>query len=323
MKRHDAVRCLPIVALGLGLVMAQDPKASRTPADAGASGPASQAADAGPGGHLAAIRAVADSFLEAYRAKDAAALGALFTEDAEIADDEGEVTRGRPAIVERFARLFDASQGGTLDVDIESTRLLSPDSAVEEGTATVSHGDGQPPESNHYSVIYVRQAGRWLHARIEDRSPTEMSSHDHLQDLAWMLGGWVNESDDATVTTTCAWSDDESFLVRQFDVKIEGRLALRGTQRIGWDPLRNQFHTWVFDNDGGFGEGLMSRDGDRWIIKSTGVRSDGQPVSATNIITVLGKDRIGWETSERTLADTVLPGSDRFVIVRKPPQPAG
>src|SRR5262245_24410841 len=119
MKRQDAVLVTLIVVLGLGLVMAQDSKDSRTSSDAGESE------------ELAAIRAVGASFVDAYRAKDAKALGALFTENAEIVDDEGEVTRGRPAIVERFAGLFEAKEGGTLEITPESIHLLSPTVAIE------------------------------------------------------------------------------------------------------------------------------------------------------------------------------------------------
>ena len=53
------------------------------------------------------VRAITDllaSFVKAYNAKDAKALGALFTPEAEIEDEDGEITRGRDAIVARFAR---------------------------------------------------------------------------------------------------------------------------------------------------------------------------------------------------------------------------
>ena len=126
MKRQRTVLCTLIVALGLGLVMAQDQKPSKTPADTQGASPAPAQTGAGDDDDLSAIRAVANSFLDAYRAKDAAALGALFTENAEIVDEEGEVTRGRPAIVERFAGLFAANEGGKLDVDVESIQLAQP-----------------------------------------------------------------------------------------------------------------------------------------------------------------------------------------------------
>jgi uncharacterized protein (TIGR02246 family) len=269
---------------------------------------------------IRAIRDVLASFIRAYNAKDAKALGDLFTPDAEIQDEDGEITRGRDAIVERFSAIFKASGGDRLAVDADSLRFLGTDLAIEEGTASLSTGADMPPRTNRYSVIYARQGGRWLHARIRDEPP-EDDPHEQLEELEWMLGEWVNESDDAVVLTRCKWSDDGNFLLRDFDVDVEGRIALSGTQRIGWDGQRKQFRSWVFDDRGGFAEGLMSRDGDRWVIKVTGVRSDGQSVSATNAITILDKDRLRWETFDRTLGGEAVPGSDRFTLVRRAPNP--
>ena len=49
--------------------------------------------------------------------------------------------------------------------------------------------------------------------------------------------------------------------------RSRARTRSRGTQRIGWDPVAGQFRSWDFDSQGGYSEGLWSRDGDRWIIK--------------------------------------------------------
>ena len=146
-------------------------------------------------------------------------------------------------------------------MNTESLRFLGTDLAIEEGTASLTVSAGAPPQTNRYSVIYARQGGRWLHARIRDEQPDEVSPHEQLLQLEWMLGEWVNESDDGIVKTRCKWSDDGNFLLREFDVKVEGRIALRGTQQIGWDGQRKQFRMWVFDDRGGFAEGLLSRDG--------------------------------------------------------------
>ena len=78
---------------------------------------------------------------------------------------------------------------------------------------------------------------------------------------------------------------------------------------------------WVFDDRGGFAEGLLSRDGDRWITRASGVRSDGQSVSTTNAFTSVGKDRILWETLERTVGGEAVPGSDQYYLVRPAPTP--
>jgi uncharacterized protein (TIGR02246 family) len=320
MRVHAAF--LAVLALGamLGLVVAQE-----RPARQSAPRPSGSAQTTASQERESDVRAITDllaSFVKAYNEKDAQALGALFTPDAEIEDEDGEVTRGRDAIVSRFSGIFKESGGDRLTVDTDALRFLGTDIAIEEGTASITPGAGEPPQTNRYSVIYARQGGRWLHARIRDEQPDEVAPHEQLQQLEWMLGEWVNESDDGIVKTNCKWSDKGSFLLREFDVKVEGRIALSGTQRIGWDAQQKQFRMWVFDDRGGFAEGLLSRDGDRWISRASGVRSDGQSVSVTTAIKPLGKDRIFWETLDRTVGGEVVPGADQFYLVRRAPLPA-
>jgi uncharacterized protein (TIGR02246 family) len=311
---------LGVLLLSTSTVLAQTPPAGKSSPAPDGGGPASrspeQRADA------RAIGELVDAFIRAYNAKDVKALGALFTQNAEIQDEDGDITRGRDAVIERFVRIFKEEGSGALSVASDSLRFLGTDLAIEEGTATLSEGDGNAPRSNRYSVIYAREGGRWLHARIRDEPSDNASPHERLSELEWMLGEWFNESDDAIVLTTCTWSKDGNFLLRDFDVKVEGRIALSGTQRIGWDGQKNQFRTWVFDTTGGFAEGLMFRDDNRWVIKSTGVRADGSPVSMTNVITVLGKDRMRWESSDRTVGDAPVAETDRFDLVRRAPFPA-
>jgi uncharacterized protein (TIGR02246 family) len=320
MRIHAALLAVLALSATLGLVMAhgQPQPARKAEAVSPVSVQATASREREPD-----VRAITDllaSFVKAYNNKDPQALAALFTPDAEIEDENGEVTRGRDAIGGRFAGIFKRSDGDKLAVDTDSLRFLGTDIAIEEGTASLSGDADKLPHTNRYSVIYARQGGRWLHARIRDE-PSVNDPHERLQELEWMLGEWVNESDDAVVFTSCKWSVDGNFLVRDFDVDVEGRIALSGTQRIGWDGQRKQFRTWVFDDRGGFAEGLMSRDDDRWVVKSTGVRSDGQSVSVTSAITVLGKDRLRWETLDRTVGGRAEPGTDRFTLVRRAPAP--
>ena len=56
------------------------------------------------------------------------------------------------------------------------------------------------------------------------------------------------------------------------------------------------------------------------VVKAEGVQQNGEPASATNIITRLGKDRIGWQSVNRTLGGAAVPGVVEFTLVRKPPE---
>ena len=142
--------------------------------------------------------------------------------------------------------------------------------------------------------------------------------------MEWLVGSWLDENDEGEVQTTCDWSDDRSFLLRSFRMKIGGRVEVSGVQRIGWDPRLNQFRSWVFDSEGGFSDGLWSRDDrGRWIIKSTGVLKDGRTVSATNILTQVDGDMLRWGSVDRTLGSKALPDAEAAVLVRKPPAPRG
>lgn len=281
----------------------------------------------------AAIRALVLEFTRAFNAGDAKGVAALFTEKARIATEGGETVEGRPAVEKLFADSFAASPGQVIVVKTNSLRMLGSEAALEEGTATItvpsSEGDGETrSESSQYSAAYVKHDGKWLQDDIHDYPMLEAavakSAHEHLKELEWLVGEWMDEDDEGEVRTTCDWSDDHCYLLRSFRMKIGGRVEVSGVQRIGWDPRLNQFRSWVFDSEGGFSDGLWSRDDrGRWIIKTSGVLKDGRSVSATNILTRTDGDALRWASVDRTLGNTALPDAEDAVLVRRPPAPRG
>ena len=293
---------------------------------AGLEGPRSTGGQIPPGpkgektDETAAIQAVSTAFVTSYNAGDVKAIAALFTDDAESIDEDGSVVEGKQAIADSFAKTLAASPGSKIEVRVDSIRFLSPDVAKEEGRCTISLADGSTAV-DRYTVLYVNKGGKWLQSSVREHPDSDLSPHERLKELEWLVGDWINESQDALVRTSCKWSEDGNFLLRDFLVKTQGQTVLSGTQRIGWDPLRHQFKTWIFDSAGGFGDGYWSRSGDHWVIKVDGLRQDGKHASATNIITRLGKDRASWKSVDLTIGGALVPGFDEFTIVRKPPEP--
>jgi uncharacterized protein (TIGR02246 family) len=267
-----------------------------------------------------AIAALVESFTRAFNAGDAKAAAATFAEDALVVDEEGQRTESRARIQDSLAASFAGSPRGTIAIETEALRFLGPDTALEEGRTTITPAKGATPEISRFTVVYVKHDGHWLQSAVRDERAHDLTPHDRLKELEWLVGDWINESQDAVVHTTCKWSGDGNFLVREFTMKTHGKPVLSGTQRIGWDPTRQQFKTWIFDSEGGFGEGYWTRNGDQWVIKAEGVRQDGKHASATNIITRLGKDRASWQSVDRTIGEAAVPGVDEFTIVRKPPE---
>jgi hypothetical protein len=110
--------------------------------------------------------------------------------------------------------------------------------------------------------------------------------------------------------------------VRDFTIQQRGEHAMSGTQRIGWDPRTGQLKSWEFDSEGGNGESLWARLGNRWTVKATGVLQDGRTATATHIITHESNDSCRWRTVDRTIGASAVPDVVEFVMVRKPPKPS-
>jgi uncharacterized protein (TIGR02246 family) len=268
-----------------------------------------------------AIRAALDAFSDALRKGDAQALAGLFTEDGEAVDGEGDSIVGRASLQEHYAARFASGPGDKFETVIDSIRILAPGVARVAGHSTVRPSDGAAAITGKYKSIQVKHDGRWLVASLRELPDSEMTPHDHLAELDWLVGDWVEESENAVVMTSYAWSDDRNYLLRKYDVRVKGKDALTGTQRMGWDPLTKQIKSWVFDSRGGYGEAHWMRAEDQWILKTTGVRPDGLATTSTQILTRVDKDTLRWKSIDRTLGSEIRDDIEEVVMVRKPPRP--
>jgi len=320
MRSTWIVAWLTLAAVAVAVLAAQDTPAPENP-PAGAAVAAAAAPAATP--DEMAIRGAAAAFAKAYNAGNAKTLAALFTPNAEIVDEEGNAYQGREAIEEVFAGIFREHPAGRIALAIGSIRFVSPTVAIEDGTSEVTRGPDQPAERSRYAVVHVKQLGTWQMASARDLADETLSAQEQLKVLEWMVGDWVDESPEALVVTSYRWTDNRCFLLGEFTVKWQGRPAMTGSQRIGWDPLARTIRSWVFDSEGGFGEGVWTRDGNRWIVKMTGVTREGKVASATNVTTRVSKDRMSWESRDRMVGGEAQPDVGPIPIVRKPPPPKG
>ncbi len=267
------------------------------------------------------IRLAAAAFAKAYNAGDAKTIAQLFVADGEIVSEEGESTQGRERIAQVFAGIFKEHPKTHMDLASRSIRFIGPDTAVEEGMATVAHGPDEPAQHSPYSVVYARQDGKWLTVSSRDLPDDASTPEEQLQQLKWLIGEWVDESPEALVVTSYRWTDNQCFILSEFKVQVGGRPLMIGTQRIGWDPLAKTIRSWVFDSEGGFGEGIWTRVGKQWIVKKTGVTRDGKIASSTNILTRASKDRMTWQQRDRIVGGEKTPDIAAIPITRRAPPP--
>ncbi len=298
----------PALVLAIGcLTLAARASLAQPAADAAAPSPDEEA-----------IQQAAVRFVEAYGKKDAAAIAALFGPEARLEEADGTVFEGREEIQTAFKAEFEANPKAALSVTMESIRFVTPDVAVEEGS-TQYFPDGELLTSrSRYIVVHLKQDGAWRMAAVRSHEKEVLSNYDTLRDLEWLVGDWIDEGADGVVETSCRWDENRSFLLQDFQMRREGEIAIKGTQRIGWDPQAKQFRAWIFDSAGGFGEARWAYTGEEWVSKLSGTSADGASVSATRTFRQLDNDHIIVTTTDRLAGDERLPDFS-ITLTRKAP----
>ena len=268
-----------------------------------------------------AIRQLSESLVDAFNRKDADNLAALFLPDAELIDDAGNTHLGRDGIRDVFTKFIELFPDAKMDLNIETVRLAAGELAIENGTRTVSTEGDAEKATNRYTMVHVKRDGKWQIAVVREvPEDPELTPRDRLVPLAWLIGDWVDEDAEAAVTISCRWDQSGNFLLADFTAKVRGETVMQSKQRIGWDPLAKGVRSWVFDSDGGYGEGRWTEVNGNWIIKSAAVLPDGTTGSATIFFEPLEGDRFLMKGFDRVQGNSVEPDFEA-TVVRKPPQP--
>jgi uncharacterized protein (TIGR02246 family) len=245
-----------------------------------------------------AIRAAARQYIEALARGDTKAMLAQWVPDGDIVDEFGRSTPARD-VVEQEAQArrtsADENPGARAELTSSSIRFLTSDVAIEDGTVEVSP-KGLPAARGRFAAIWVKHEGKWKLASLREmRAPT--ATADDLAALDWMLGDWSGTLDKARFDVSARWNEKHTFLVRDLTLTRDGKVILKGGQRIGVDPLDGKIKSWMHDSEGGHGEGLWTRHGDTWVVQATGVTPDGRRTSATNVYAYDGNNHMTWKST--------------------------
>jgi len=262
-----------------------------------------------------AITSQVADYVKAYNAGDAKGLAQYFADDAAYTDENGQLTEGRSDIQQLLTDTFAENKGATLDMQVSSVRPLGSDVFEEQGVTTVSSPDGQK-RSAGYSAIYGKKDGKWLISRLIESPVPDPTPGDQLSQLAWMIGTWKDRGGDYSVETKADWARGNNFITRNLKVSEGDDVILEGWQIIGWDPRQKRIRSWIFDSDGGYGQGTWTRDGNRWLVKETRMSPEGNESSSEQTITYVGPDHCTYESANRTLNGDPQPNIAKVDIDR-------
>jgi uncharacterized protein (TIGR02246 family) len=334
------IRSLQLLAIGTALIGALTPFSfgQTSPRPLGELAQAQSTAAAAPGQTEPAVaaapaasttaaensvRETLNAYIAAYNKRDAAKLAELFTPDGTLIDSENVATHGREAIAEEFAEAFDERSNYTLQATIDRIRLITADVAQAEGVARLV----SPREATiaiQFVALLSRQSDSWKIVEIRDYpAPAgSVTPYERLKELEWMVGQWIDESENAQVSSTVRWGQGKGYLVRDYSIQVKGEPETSGLMIIAWDPQAQQIKSWIFNADGSRGEGSWTRATEsQWVVKAHGNTADGQPTSATQVISLVNKDAIRTSSTDRVIGDDIANDIEDIIMVRKPLAP--
>lgn len=255
----------------------------------------------------AVINKFTEEYVKSFNSHDPKALASLWAEDAHYIDPEtGNEVLGRNEIQEQFTAIF-KEQTPHLDVKVEAITFPDENHAIETGTATVKQED-QEASMTAFKVFLEKRDGKWQITQMREVDITgAVEENAHLKQLSWLVGNWVDQDPDVDITFENKWERYQNFIIQRFVMKTEGQFQLEGRQIIGWDPIKKAIRSWVFDSNGGFGEGTWTKKDNKWIIETSHTLADGSKGSSINIITPVDDNNYTWESTGREVGGDILP----------------
>src|SRR5215813_12952168 len=125
-----------------------------------------------PANDEAAVKAVVARYVDAREKRDAAAIEALFTKDADQLVSSGEWRRGRDAVV-KGTLASSESTGGHRTITVENVRFLSPDVAIADGRYEITGMAGGQDRRMWSTFVIARGTDGWKIAAIRNMLPAK------------------------------------------------------------------------------------------------------------------------------------------------------
>lgn len=182
-------------------------------------------------------------------------------------------------------------------------------------------------------LLVVGVASGWLVGRFQFRqtlvqpdagpaatvalAPSNPPGDSPLDTLDWLVGDWVDASDDVSVEFSCHYTKNGAFILRSFRVVNAKEVGMSGMQLISWDAARDTIRSWTYDSQGGFGEETWNQSGNRYTIRSKYTLPDGGTGSNIQVVTFIDDNSFTWKSVDREIDGELLPDTNEITIVRK------
>jgi uncharacterized protein (TIGR02246 family) len=117
-----------------------------------------------------AIRDVVKQYVDARERGDAAAIRALFTDDADQLTSSGEWRRGRDQLVQGTLASSKANSGART-IAVETVRFPAPGIAIADGRYTIAGTEGAAARNMWTSFVFIKDGKIWRISAIRNMLP--------------------------------------------------------------------------------------------------------------------------------------------------------
>lgn len=267
-----------------------------------------------------AVKAMVAAYVEAFNKKDLEKVTAAWAEDCTVTDrTTGDRVEGRAAMKDDLKAGFEAQPDLRLSAEVGRVKFITDNVAQVEGQTVIAGPNDDPVASTFSAILTKAEVGNnWQITSLEElTAPDPETPYDALKELDFLVGRWVDEGEDSRVETAFRYSPNASFLIRSFTMHTEDGVAHEGTQVIGWDPRAKHIRSWTFNSDGSFGEGIWTKSGEEWLIKSSQTLADGGAASGTYVLTKENDDTLQMQLIGHTVNGTPQPASEAVTVRRQ------
>lgn len=243
----------------------------------------------------------------------------FWTQDASLTNPvTGEIYIGKEQIAEYLKMRNQEIKRRQLNLTFTPKSIVfpTPHQATVVGVLDIED-KGQLIQRTVRKIGFVEQNGQWyINELREIEAAPAPPVFSHLKELEWLIGSWKDTDQDATITLSAKWDKFKNFIIQNFTMETYGLEAIEGLQIIGWDPIEKHIRSWVYDSDGGFGEGVWVKNGKNWQVTLNYVLSDGSEGKSTNIYSDITDRSYRYTSIDRSINEEPL-DNIQPVIVKK------
>lgn len=264
------------------------------------------------------LKSTFEAYIDAFNHKDYNKMASFWAEDATLQNPiTGETAEGRSEIEDYFKHKFENNQNEKILKTNENITLTNSEEATIKAAFQISE-ENEVKIAGKILIDFVKEDdGKWYILKYREFEKMDPVSHfEKLEKLNWLVGNWIDESDDVEIHSNWSWDKNKNFLTERFTMKVLDENEFEGFQIFGWDPAQEKIHVWMFDSDGGFGNGTMTEEHNHWYVSMVFTLPDGQIGSSTNIYEKLDDDSYTFSSIARDIEGTVLPNVGPYEIKR-------